>query len=111
MAPALPPGSTLANVLDGSDDSLALAVTAAPDAGRPEPLRLTRAALRSLVASLARRLAAAGVKPGDVVSLSMTNTAEFLVTFLAITQARAVAAPFNAAYKQVRVFLYDVNVA
>ena len=105
----LPEGSTLATALEGADDSPALIVTAAEaaedggsgaSASAGAALRLSRAELRALVASLARRLAAAGVAPGDVVALSMANTAEFLVAFLAITQARAVAAPFNAAYKQ-----------
>ncbi len=95
----LPKGSTLATVLKGHDDALAVAVTAEKGG---QPLRLSRAQLRALVASLARRIAAAGVKPGDVVSIAMTNTLEFLIAFLAITQARAIAAPFNAAYKQVR---------
>lgn len=94
----LPKGSTLATVLKGHDDALAVAVTAEKGG---QPLRLSRAQLRGLVASLARRIAAAGVKPGDVVSVAMTNTVEFLIAFLAITQARAIAAPFNAAYKQV----------
>jgi hypothetical protein len=96
---ALPAGSTLANVLDGADAELAVAVTAS---GGAHPVRLTRAALRGLVASLARRLAAAGVKPGDVVSISMANTVEFLIAFLAVTVARGVAAPLNAGYKQAR---------
>ena len=90
--------ATLATVLEGSDDALAVAVAAG---GAPAP-RLTRGQLRALVASLARRLAAAGVAPGDVVSISMENTVEFLITVLAVTQARAVAAPLNAGYKQVR---------
>ncbi|KAI8470710.1 MAG: hypothetical protein J3K34DRAFT_377006 [Monoraphidium minutum] len=89
--------STLASVLEGSDDALAVAVAAG---GAPGAHRLPRRQLRDLVASLARRLAAAGVAPGDVVSISMENTAEFVVAFLAVTQARAVAAPLNAGYKQ-----------
>jgi hypothetical protein len=95
---ALPAGSTLVTVLDGSDASPAVAVTAS---GGAAPVKLSRAQLRALVESLARRLAAAGVKPGDVVSISMANTVEFLIAFLAVTHARAVAAPLNAGYKQV----------
>lgn len=100
---SLPEGSTLSDVIKGNDDTLAVVVTAGQDAeGNDVPaVRLTRAQLRALVHSLARRLAAAGVKPGDVVSISMANTVEFLISFLAVTQARAVAAPLNAAYKQV----------
>lgn len=88
---------TLSAALEGSDDKLAVALAAGADT----PARsLTRGELRALVASLARRLAAAGVKPGDVVSISMENTLEFLVAFLGVCQARAVAAPLNAGYKQ-----------
>jgi acyl-CoA synthetase (AMP-forming)/AMP-acid ligase II len=94
---ALSDAATVASVLEGSDSALAVAVAAG---GAPAP-RLTRGELRGLVASLARRLAAAGVQPGDVVSISMENTVEFIIAFLAVTQARAVAAPLNAGYKKV----------
>jgi acyl-CoA synthetase (AMP-forming)/AMP-acid ligase II len=144
--------STLADAIAGGDELPAVAVTGSGGA------KLSRKQLRDLVESLARRLTAAGIAPGDVVSVSTANTVrslvfsavawwplvcvvreeqnrpkkaianwstyllllqppqcygthtlllpqhkqiEFLIAFLAITQARAVAAPFNAAYKQV----------
>ncbi|GBF97305.1 hypothetical protein Rsub_09996 [Raphidocelis subcapitata] len=92
----LPAGATLISAIEGRDDALAVAVAD----GKKGGVRLSRAQLRAAVGSLAKRLVAAGVKPGDVVSMVQTNTVEFLVSFLAVGQARGVAAPFNSAYKQ-----------
>lgn len=60
---------------------------------------ITKPQLRALVHDTAARLIVAGIKPGDSVSLAFTNTVDYVVAFLAVTQARAVAAPLNAAYK------------
>ncbi len=40
----------------------------------------------------------AGVHKGDVVSVVAPNGIPFLVSFLAVTWARAIAAPLNQAY-------------
>ncbi|KAG1660672.1 hypothetical protein FOA52_006833 [Chlamydomonas sp. UWO 241] len=57
-----------------------------------------RAELYAAVVDTASRLRAAGVKPGDVVSMAFANTIDFVVAFLGVTFARAVAAPLNAGY-------------
>ncbi|KAG7016870.1 Oxalate--CoA ligase [Cucurbita argyrosperma subsp. argyrosperma] len=59
---------------------------------------LSHAQLQRLVDSAASKLAAGGVKPGDVVALVFPNTVEFVIMFLAVIRARATAAPLNAAY-------------
>ncbi|RJE16644.1 A synthetase, partial [Aspergillus sclerotialis] len=41
-----------------------------------------------------------GVTHGAAVSLSLVNSYEFIVTFLAASWQRAIAAPLNPAYKQ-----------
>ncbi|XP_020224960.1 oxalate--CoA ligase [Cajanus cajan] len=59
---------------------------------------LTHSRLHHLVETAASRLLSAGIKPGDVVALTFSNTVEFIITFLAVIRARATAAPLNAAY-------------
>ncbi|XP_015878143.1 probable CoA ligase CCL9 isoform X1 [Ziziphus jujuba] len=59
---------------------------------------LTYARLQELVEYAASRLVASGVTPNDVVSLVFPNTVEFVIMFLAVIRARAVAAPLNSAY-------------
>ncbi|XP_068644542.1 probable CoA ligase CCL9 [Aristolochia californica] len=54
--------------------------------------------LDELVDEAAGRLLAAGVRAGDVVALTFPNTVEFVILFLAVIRARAVAAPLNPAY-------------
>ncbi|XP_043723086.1 probable CoA ligase CCL9 [Telopea speciosissima] len=61
---------------------------------------LTHAQLQELIDQAASRLIAVGVKPGDVVALTFSNTVEFVIMFLAVIRARATAAPLNAAYTQ-----------
>ena len=43
-------------------------------------------------------LAAAGVKPERPVSIALVNNLEFMVLFLAVARAGAIAAPLNPAY-------------
>ncbi|XP_042503932.1 probable CoA ligase CCL9 [Macadamia integrifolia] len=61
---------------------------------------LTHARLQELIDKAASNLIAIGVKPGDVVALTFSNTVEFVIMFLAVIRARATAAPLNAAYTQ-----------
>mmetsp|Transcript_20492 Transcript_20492/g.44810 ORF Transcript_20492/g.44810 Transcript_20492/m.44810 type:complete len:550 (-) Transcript_20492:28-1677(-) len=84
--------TTLYDVLSGSPQSIALILTAG---GK----KISRSALQQCVVETSLALRRAGVKPGDVVSTAYANTLDFVVSFLAITSARAVAAPLNAAYK------------
>lgn len=58
---------SLYGVLAGLDDALAIIVTN----GGP---RVTRGQLQQAVVSTALSLRAAGIKPGDVVSIAMANT-------------------------------------
>ncbi len=64
-----------------------------------ESLRVTHAALRRQIEALAAALHRGGIRPGDPVSIVLPNGLEYLATFLAVTWARAVAAPLNPAYK------------
>ena len=88
---------------------------------------LQASSLRVLVLSAAATLRASGVQPGQTVSIVDANTVslqsrglqgaavvravdhlhaqvEFVVAFLGVTLARAVAAPLNASYSQVGLF-------
>jgi acyl-CoA synthetase (AMP-forming)/AMP-acid ligase II len=66
-----------------------------PDGGP----RVTYAALRQQIASLADALRRGGIRAGDAVAVVLPNGLEFLATFLATSWARAIAAPLNPAYK------------
>lgn len=61
-------------------------------------LSLSHSSLDHIVEKTALFLVESGVKPGDVIALSFPNTVEFVVLFLAVIRARAVAAPLNQAY-------------
>jgi acyl-CoA synthetase (AMP-forming)/AMP-acid ligase II len=60
-------------------------------------LRLSYAELHEAIADCAGRLAFVGVSPGDRVGLSFPNSIAFLVTFLAVVELGAAAAPLNGA--------------
>lgn len=121
------PLTTLHDVLTGAPQTPALIVTG----GGPT---VTRQQLMAAVVDTALSLQRAGIKPGQVVSMAYANTvrssnrerergnrrvtnasghfahqrvlqADFVVAFLGVTFARAVAAPLNAAYKLVSVSL------
>ncbi|XP_072968520.1 probable CoA ligase CCL9 [Typha angustifolia] len=66
----------------------------------PRRIDLSHSQLDGLVESAAARLAAAGVRSGDVVALTFPNTVELVIAFLAVIRARAVAAPLNPAYTE-----------
>src|SRR5881296_3350709 len=55
--------------------------------------------LSDQVERLAGRLRQSGLRPGQTVAIALPNGIEFLVSFLAATRARLVAAPMNEAYK------------
>ncbi|GBG84849.1 hypothetical protein CBR_g39225 [Chara braunii] len=54
-----------------------------------------------------------GVAQGSVVSMAFPNTIELVILFLAVTRARAIAAPLNAAYKEeeFRFYMEDAGAA
>jgi len=57
-------------------------------------------ALAEQTERLSGQLRNAGLKPGDCVAIVLPNSLEFLVVFLALTNARLVAAPLNPADKR-----------
>jgi crotonobetaine/carnitine-CoA ligase len=66
------------------------------DSGRVATL--TYRAFADRVNRFANALVARGIKPGENVALMMTNSPEFLVSWLAINQAGAVMVPVNVFY-------------
>ncbi|MQY10637.1 putative sulfoacetate--CoA ligase [Streptomyces sp. RB5] len=90
-----PPALTgLVDLLDGP-------VRARPDAralvAGAERAEVTYAALAALADTLAGRLTAAGLRPGDRVGLAARNTVEFVVALLGAARAGAVVAPLDPA--------------
>jgi acyl-CoA synthetase (AMP-forming)/AMP-acid ligase II len=84
--------ATLLDVVDGGDPA-APALIVGSGGGA-----LSRAQLRALALRAAAALRAAGVRPGDVVTIAEPNTVEFVVAFLGVALARGVAAPLNQNY-------------
>jgi acyl-CoA synthetase (AMP-forming)/AMP-acid ligase II len=73
--------------------------------------RTTYRELADQVEATAGLLRKAGCRPGEVVTAVLPNGLENLVTFLAVTRARLVAAPLNPAYKaeELRYYLEDLG--
>ena len=83
--------STLAEILDGHPaDSDAVLVPGGARAGYGD--------LKDEVERAAELLAGAGVERGRAVSIVLPNGLDFLVAFLAVARAGAIAAPLNSAY-------------
>jgi acyl-CoA synthetase (AMP-forming)/AMP-acid ligase II len=87
----------------GSPKATALAVPGGP--------ALTYADLRGEVERVAGLLAGAGLRRTEPVSIVLGNSLEYLVTFLAVTRAGAVAAPLNPAYtaEEFRFYVEDAG--
>ena len=83
------PLTTLASLLNSSSSSAVII---------PDGPTVTYDGLRAEVEKVAEQLAAAGVERGRAVSIVLPNGLEFLVTFLAVARAGAIAAPLNSAY-------------
>jgi len=95
---------TLTTLLErGNAASPALVV---PDAG----VVLTYAQTATRIETLARRLAALGVRRGDRVALALPNGPDLVLLLLAITALGAAAAPLNPAYTEAEFgfFLTDI---
>ncbi|KAK4158558.1 hypothetical protein C8A00DRAFT_28568 [Chaetomidium leptoderma] len=88
-------GLTLQSAIQGAPDSVAIIVPSRPDA-----LSVTYKDLVSEVASFQRKLAAIGIAQGSPVSIATVNSYEFIISFLAASWQRGIAAPLNPAYKQ-----------
>ena len=68
--------------------------------GNPQHRQISAEKLLSDVFSFQQKLAELGISPQSAVSIALPNSYEFIVSFLATTQQRAIAAPLNPAYKQ-----------
>mmetsp|Transcript_7146 Transcript_7146/g.21793 ORF Transcript_7146/g.21793 Transcript_7146/m.21793 type:complete len:518 (-) Transcript_7146:99-1652(-) len=76
-----------------------------------EPLTLSHSELQAAIAALKESLTAAGLRKGDVVSIVLSNSIEFVASFLATTAVGAVAAPLNATYTadEFKFYFEDAN--
>ncbi|MCI0834973.1 MAG: AMP-binding protein [Chloroflexi bacterium] len=96
--------NTLANLLHPSsptDDSIII----------PGGPTLSYARYGEEIERVAGLLAGAGVTPGRPVSIILANSLEFMVMFLAVARAGAVAAPLNSAYTvdEFKFFMADAD--
>ncbi|MCY3542540.1 MAG: acyl--CoA ligase [Chloroflexi bacterium] len=83
--------STLASVLNPrSASDMAISV--------PDGANVTYAEFGEEIERVAELLAGAGMQPGRAVSIALPNGLEFMVVFLAVARAGAIAAPLNPAY-------------
>ena len=64
----------------------------------PGGAEVTYAEFGDEIERVAELLAGAGVQPGKAVSIVLPNSLEFMVVFLAVARAGAIAAPLNSAY-------------
>ena len=96
--------TTLANILDGHPrDEPSVVVPGGPS--------VNFGALRNEVERVAGILSGAGVQRGRAVSIMLPNGLDFIVVFLAVTRAGAVAAPLNPAYTvdEFKFFMEDAD--
>ncbi len=87
--------STLQTAIHGAGNSTAIIIPS-----KPRALEVSYNELISEVTSYQRKLAAIGITVGSPVSIATVNSYEFIVSFLAASWQRGVAAPLNPAYKQ-----------
>jgi oxalate---CoA ligase len=86
---------TLQTAINGASDSTAIIVPS-----KSKPLTVTYKDLQAEISSFQQKLAAIGVTHGSPVSIAIVNSYEFIVSFLASSWQRGIAAPLNPAYKQ-----------
>lgn len=86
--------ATLANSFDPGNSAVAVIVPA-----ELNPLVASYKQLHSDVAAFQAKLAKLRVAPQSAVSIALPNSYEFIVSFLAVSWQRAIAAPLNPAYK------------
>ncbi|ORY65527.1 AMP-binding enzyme [Pseudomassariella vexata] len=87
--------ATLQTAIHGSPSSVAVIVPSKPTA-----LTATYADLASACTAFQGKLAALGIGHGSPVSIATANSYEFIVSFLAVSWQRGIAAPLNPAYKK-----------
>ena len=89
------PRSTLSNSFSNTSSATAVIIPSKPNA-----LTISFAQLSRDILQFQAQLAQLGIRHGDAVSIALPNTYEFIVSFLATSYQRAIAAPLNPAYKQ-----------
>lgn len=87
--------ATLSTSFSGSPEATAIIVPT-----RPQALTITYKQLGEDILSFQKQLAQLGIQKGDAVSIALPNNYEFIVSFLATSFQRAIAAPLNPTYKQ-----------
>lgn len=87
--------TTLSTAFARSGDQPAVIVP-----GKPAPFIASYGTLSADIAAFQGQLAKLGVAHGAAVSIALTNSYEFIVSFLASSWQRAIAAQLNPAYKQ-----------
>lgn len=86
--------ATLATSFPRSGDSTAIIIPGSP------ALTISFAQLQKDITIFQQKLASLGITPGAAVSIALPNSYAFIVSFLAASWQRAIAAPLNSAYKQ-----------
>lgn len=86
--------NTLEHAFSKTSKSTAVIVPGSPS------LTISYQKLAADVKAFQLQLAKAGVRPEAAVSIALPNTYEFIVSFIAASWQRAIAAPLNPAYKQ-----------
>ncbi|KAH7389570.1 hypothetical protein DE146DRAFT_620155 [Phaeosphaeria sp. MPI-PUGE-AT-0046c] len=86
--------TTLANAFSKDSSATAVIVPGSP------ALHVSYQKLAADVRAFQQQLANVGVTPQAAVSIALPNTYEFIVSFIAASWQRAIAAPLNPAYKQ-----------
>lgn len=89
----------------GSLESTAIIVP-----GELHDLTVSYKSLLSETTSFQAKLAALGITYGSPVSIALVNSYEFIVSFLASSWQRGIAAPLNPAYKQAEFEFYIKDV-
>src|SRR5271156_3885107 len=87
--------STLSTSFSAKSDATAIIIPFKPDA-----LTISYKKLAADISSFQSQLADIGISHGAAVSIALPNSYEFVVSFLASSYQRAIAAPLNSAYKQ-----------
>ncbi|KAJ1326567.1 oxalate--CoA ligase [Microdochium nivale] len=87
--------ATLQSAINGAPSSTAIIIPS-----RPQALTVTYEALVAECTSFQGKLAAIGITRGSAVSIATVNSYEFIVSFLAASWQRGIAAPLNSNYKQ-----------
>ncbi|KAF2653378.1 acetyl-CoA synthetase-like protein [Lophiostoma macrostomum CBS 122681] len=86
--------TTLANAFSADSDAPAIIIPSNP------ALTVSYQRLNADVTSFQQQLAKLGIRAESAVSIALPNTYEFIVSFIAASRQRAIAAPLNPAYKQ-----------